>query len=469
MHESADLRPLLDRLALEVDRAYDHVRDLPVAPSIGVSELRAKVTATFGFDAPKPAHAILDDAASLLHDYSLQVTHPRYFGLFNPSVIPSTIVADALVALYNPQTGGWSHSPAANEMERLVLQHLAQALGFAPNEVAAHFTSGGNEANHTAVITALAHAFPVWSEGGMRAVTPPPVIYVSSESHHSFLKVARATGLGTSALRPVPADATLRLRGDAVVQAVQADLAAGLRPLMLVATAGTTSAGAIDAVEELAEVARRFGMWFHVDAAWGGTAALIPRLRPYLRGVEHADSVTWDAHKWLNVPLGAGMFFTRHEASLAKAFGVDTGYIPPTEVGAVDLYKYSMQWSRRFIGLKVLFVLAEHGREGLADLLDGQARMGDALRDRLAARGWSVVNETPLPLVCFTHPDLGRDRTATSAFVARVLERRRVWISEVALPAHGWVLRACITSFRVNEGDLDVLVDELERARTSGG
>jgi glutamate/tyrosine decarboxylase-like PLP-dependent enzyme len=160
------------------------------------------------------------------------------------------------------------------------------------------------------------------------------------------------------------------------------------------------------------------------------------------------------------------MFFTRHESALARAFGVDTGYIPPTEAGAVDLYKYSMQWSRRFIGLKLLFVLAEHGRDGLAALLDGQAQMGERLRRRLRAAGWTVTNDTPLPLVCFAHPDLGRDRTATSAFVAKILARRRVWISEVSLPGQGWVLRACITSFRVNEGDLDVLVEELETVRT---
>ncbi|MFN8570546.1 MAG: aminotransferase class V-fold PLP-dependent enzyme [Gemmatimonadaceae bacterium] len=465
MNDASNLSQLLERLAAEIDRVYDRVRDLPVTPAVTVPELRRRVEQAFDFERERTTIDVFDEAVGLLRDYSLQVTHPRYFGLFNPAVLPSTIIADAIVALYNTQAGGWSHGPAANEMERVVLQHLAAALGFAPGTTSAHFTSGGNEANHTAVIAALAHTFPEWSERGVRAIEGTPVVYVSSESHHSFLKVLRAAGLGTDALRAIPADDRFRLQAAPVAAAIERDLGLGHRPMMVVATAGTTGAGAIDPIEDLAQVARRFGLWFHVDAAWGGAAALIPRLRPLLRGVEQADSVTWDAHKWLNVPLGAGMFFTRHESALARAFGVDTGYIPPTEAGAVDLYKYSMQWSRRFIGLKLLFVLAEHGREGLATLLDGQARMGDRLRAQLQATGWTVTNDTPLPLVCFTHADIGRDRAATSAFVSKVLARGRVWVSEVNLPGQGWVLRACITSFRVNAGDLDVLVSELEVVR----
>lgn len=465
MSDLSNLAPLLERLAAEVDRVYDHIRELPVTPRVSVPDLRAQVARMFDFEQAREATAVFDDAVGLLREYSLQVTHPRYFGLFNPAVLPSTIVADAIVALYNSQAGGWSHAPAANEMERVVLQFLARSMGFAPETVSAHFTSGGNEANHTAVVAALGHHFPEWSEGGVRAIGGTPTVYVSSESHHSFLKVMRSTGLGTAALRSIPSDDRLRLQAGPAAALIEQDIAAGLRPLMLVATAGTTGAGAIDAIDDLAEVAQRFGLWFHVDAAWGGTAALIPRLRPLLQGIARADSVTWDAHKWLNVPLGAGMFFTRHESALARAFGVDTGYIPPTETGAVDLYKHSMQWSRRFIGLKLLFVLAEHGRDGLAALLDGQARMGEQLRERLRAAGWLITNDTPFPLVCFAHPKMGRERATTSAFVAKVLARQRVWISEVSLPGQGWVLRACITSFRVNEGDLEALVQELEEVR----
>lgn len=467
MRDSSGLRPLLDRLANEIDKVYDRVRELPVTPTVTVEELRVRLEAEFDLTEGRSAEDVFEMVAHDLRRYSLQVTHPRYFGLFNPAVLPSTIVADALVALYNTQAGGWSHGPAACEMERLVLRYLATALGFAPDDVTSHFTSGGNEANHTAVIAALSHTFPAWATRGLRAVPAPPTIYLSSESHHSFEKVARATGLGTDALRPVPADGALRLRAAAATAAIERDIAAGLHPLMLVATVGTTGAGAIDPIDELADVARQFRLWFHVDAAWGGSAALIPRLRPLLHGAARADSLTWDAHKWLNVPLGAGMFFTRHASALARAFGVDTGYIPPTEAGAVDLYKNSLQWSRRFIGLKVLFALAEQGRDGMAALLDGQAVVGDRLRKGLTERGWTIENDTPLPVVCFSHETLGRDRRATAEFVRQLLARGRVWISDVWLPEREWVLRACITSFRTDESDLEVLLEELDAVRSS--
>ena len=468
MHDAAALRPLLDRLAAEIDYVYDRVRELPVTPTVGVQALRTKLAAHFDLTQASSAQEVFDGATHFLREYSVHVTHPRYFGLFNPAVLPSTIVADALVALYNTQAGGWSHGPAACEMERLVLRYLAESLGFVPDEISAHFTSGGNEANHTAVVAALAHNFPAWATRGMRALPAQPTIYVSSESHHSFEKVVRSTGLGTDALRHAPVDGALRLRGAQAAAAIERDIAAGLHPLMLVATVGTTGGGAIDAIGELADVARQFRLWFHVDAAWGGGAALIPRLRPLLAGVERADSLTWDAHKWLNVPLGAGMFFTRHASALSRAFGVDAGYIPRTESGAIDPYKTSMQWSRRFIGLKVLFALAEYGKDGMATLLDEQARMGDRLRARLVARGWTIENDSLLPLVCFSHPSLGRDRLATADFVARLVARGRVWISDVWLPKREWVLRACITSFRADESDLEVLIEELEEVRRSG-
>ncbi|MGQ0646451.1 MAG: pyridoxal phosphate-dependent decarboxylase family protein [Gemmatimonadaceae bacterium] len=460
----ASFAAALELLRREVDTTYEQVRELPVTPTVTVEHLRREVAARFALDTGQPLAEVVATASDLLRRYSLHVTHPRYFGLFNPSVHPSGIVADALVALFNPQVGGWTHGPAANEMERLVLQRLTRSLGLNPDVTAAHFTSGGNEANHTAVLAALAHRHADWATGGVRALARLPLIYVSRESHHSFLKVARASGLGLEALRHIDVDAALRMRPDALQHQVVQDRAAGLEPMMLVATAGTTGAGAIDPLDTLADVAVRHGLWYHVDAAWGGAAALVPRLRPHLAGIERADSVTWDAHKWLSVPLGAGIVFTRHPESLARAFGVDTGYVPPTIDGGVDLYKTSMQWSRRFIGLKLLFAFAEHGESGLAAFIDTQARIGDLIRERLTSEGWRVVNQTPFPLVCFTHPSLGTDEGSTKALVQRVLERGRVWISDVTLPGVGWALRACVTSFRTNAEDVDVLVRELQDA-----
>jgi glutamate/tyrosine decarboxylase-like PLP-dependent enzyme len=451
-----------DFVAREVAAFLHDVPSLRVTPQVTPAEIRAHL-AGYDFAAPRALDRVAADVAAVMRAWSLHCTHPRYLGLFNPSVHEAGVWADALAALYNPQVGAWAHNPAANEIERHVLRFLAGSLGLDPDATGAHFTTGGSEANQTAVLAALAARCPDALRRGLAAVPERPAIYVSSESHHSFNKIVRVTGLGDDALRVVPADDALRLDVAALRDAMRTDRAAGWLPLMIVGTAGTTGAGAIDPLPALADACRDEGAWFHVDAAWGGTAALSPALRAHLAGIERADSVTWDAHKWLSVPMGAGMFFTRHPDVLRVPFGVHTGYVPDAIPGVDDQYLGTLQWSRRFIGLKLFMTLAELGAEGVRADVERQAAMGDALRARLADAGWLVVNETPLPVVCFTHPRLRGDAAATRAVLARVLAGGRVWISELALRGET-VLRACVTSYRTAESDLDTLVAELSAA-----
>jgi glutamate/tyrosine decarboxylase-like PLP-dependent enzyme len=280
--------------------------------------------------------------------------------------------------------------------------------------------------------------------------------------------IARATGLGTGALHAAAADSALRLDVADLRRRFAEDREAGCLPVMVVGTAGTTSAGVIDPLPELADFCREQKVWFHVDAAWGGAAALSSRLKPFLSGIEHADSITWDAHKWLSVSMGAGMFFCRHREALDRAFAVDASYVPRPAGGTSDQYMTTMQWSRRFIGLKVFMALAELGRDGLARLIEHQAHMGVELRARLTTAGWEPVNQTPLPLVCFTHEAIRTGTASTQTVIAGLNRRRKVWISDVILPGHGRVLRACITSFRTGPEDLDLLVSELNQALAGG-
>jgi glutamate/tyrosine decarboxylase-like PLP-dependent enzyme len=210
-------------------------------------------------------------------------------------------------------------------------------------------------------------------------------------------------------------------------------------------------------------------MWLHVDAAWGGAAILSPALRHHLAGIERADSITCDAHKWLSVPLTAGMFLTRHREPVLRAFRVEaSSYVPPAVPDTFDPYVTTIQWSRRFIGLKLFMTLAELGREGIAGLIEQQAAMGEILRTRLASRGWRLVNDSPLAIVCFTHADIESGTTTAKDVVDRVLASGRAWISEVHLTEPAVALRACITSHRTTSADIDVLVEELERAIRQG-
>jgi aromatic-L-amino-acid/L-tryptophan decarboxylase len=458
------LDPVLWRLAEEVADFEKVLDELPVAPAVTPAQIRERL-ATYDFESPVPLDRLVGDVAGLLREWSLHVNSPRYFGLFNPTVRRAGVVAETLAALYNPQLAAWPHAPIANEIERHVLAWLMAAFELDPTTGFANFTSGGQEANQTAVTAALTAAFPPIAEGGVRALDGDPVLYVSAEAHHSFVKIAHQSGIGRDAVRHVRVDQRLRMEVGDLVDRIEADRANGRLPFLIVGTAGTTAAGAIDPLEELADVARREGMWLHVDAAWGGAAILSPALRHHLAGIERADSITCDAHKWLSVPLTAGMFFTRHREPVLRAFRVEaSSYVPPAVPDTFDPYVTTIQWSRRFIGLKLFMTLAELGRDGIAGLIEQQAALGQMLRQRLASSGWRLVNDSPLAIVCFTHPAIDSGRTSTSEVVDRVVRRGRAWISEVHLSGPADSLRACITSHRTRPGDLEILVDELERA-----
>jgi glutamate/tyrosine decarboxylase-like PLP-dependent enzyme len=458
---------LLRDVAARARTWIDGARDRPVSGACDAGTVRRAVEARLGLETPQGDAAALDGLAGLLERFRVDVTHPRYFGLFNPSVLPAAAAGAALVAAMNPQTAVWAHNPAAAEIERHVLRFLAARIGWegpAADAVGAHFTSSGQESNLEAVVVALTHAFPEVRERGVRAVAGEPVAYVSEEGHHSIAKSCHVAGLGRAAAREIPADGRLRMDVAALEAALREDRAAGRRPFLVVGTAGTTAAGAIDPLPALADLCGRDGLWFHVDAAWGGSWLLADRFRPHFAGVERADSVTWDAHKALQVPMGAGMFFTRRREALAAAFRTDSGYMPVRRDGRTDPFDESLLWSRRAIGLPFAAALASLGREGYARLLESMAARGDALRERLGAAGFVVLNHTPLPVVCCTHPRI-EDGTRTPGDVARTLHRRgRAWVSPVTLSGGRRAVRACITSYRTDDADLGVLVDELRGA-----
>lgn len=453
-------------IADEVAQFETTIRSLPVVHQPDPLALRAEVESRYRFDRAVPLDRLTDDLIALLRRGLVHVTHPRYYGLYNPSVRPAAVVGDTLAALYNPQLAVWSHAPVAQELERHTLRCFAVALGYDADAMAAHFTSGGAEANLAATLAALATRCPAAATGGVRALDRQPVLYLSSESHHSFVKVARMTGLGTDAVREVPLTAGFVMDPEALDRMMAEDADRGLQPFLVVGTAGTTATGMIDPLPALADVATRHGAWFHVDAAWGGAAVLSPTLRHHLAGIGRADSITWDAHKWLSVPMGAGMVFTRHPEAMARAFSVASGYMPPAaSTVTVDPHLVTPQWSRRATGLKVFCALAELGLGGYARLIDHQAAMGDLLRRRLVAAGWIVVNDTPLPVVNFTHPHVRDGRTTVTALRDAVYARGNAWISALPAACGEPALRACITSYLTTDADIEALVEELESVR----
>ncbi len=365
-----------DELRSVVAKLQYDIANGPIVPVVTPQQIRSHLGARYNFAEPVALDDVVSDVERMLQTWQVQVTHPRYFGLFNPSVTLASIVADTLVAMYNPQLATWRTSPAANEIERHTLGWLTGKFGL-PADAIASFTNGGAESNLSAAVVALTRAFPDYGESGLQKLAASPTIYLTDEAHHSFNKIAHMTGLGRQALRRVATGRDLKMDVEDLAKRVAEDRRNGCAPFMVVGTAGTTAAGAIDPLPELARFCKSEDLWFHVDAAWGGAAIISPRLRSHLDGIEAADSITCDAHKWFSVPMGAGMFFCRHPDAVARAFRAETSYMPGKTAGLVlDPYTSTMQWSRRFIGLKLFLSLAQYGESGYIEMIEHQARMG---------------------------------------------------------------------------------------------
>jgi glutamate/tyrosine decarboxylase-like PLP-dependent enzyme len=448
---------IMDYFWDEFERVQTEIAHGPIVPSVTPGEIRSYLASRYDFSKALSLEEVTADVEQMLQTWQVQVTHPRYFGLFNPSVTLASVIADTLVAMYNSQLANWRTSPAANEIERHTLGWLAEKFGF-PAETLATFTSGGTEANLSAVVVALTRAFPEYGEHGLRQLSAAPAIYLTEEAHNGYNKLAHIAGLGRKALRIVAADRDLKLDVGDLERKVAEDRKNGFAPFMVIGTAGTTAAGVIDPLEEIGSFCKKENLWFHADAAWGGAAIISPELKQNLAGIETADSITCDAHKWFSVPMGAGMFFCRHPERVAEAFRVGITYMPAkTDLSVPDPLMTSVQWSRRFIGLKLFMQLAQLGESGQVGMIEHQARMGHVLREALLASGWQVVNKTLLPLVCFT-----REGLDTTTFLAGLRERQIAWMSEA--PVRGIpVLRACITSFKTTEADIHWVVNEMNQ------
>ena len=448
-------------LARQVQAHLSRRGEADVCPQWTEQELQRRLD-RYDFSEPMDAGAVAADLLDMLGTFAVRNDSPRYFGLFNPPPVAAAIAGDMVTSAVNPQLAVWSHAPAAAEIERRLVRLFGERIW--AEECAGTFTSGGSEANFTALLCALTRRYPQWASEGLAGLPPRLTVYASSESHLAWIKLTRAAGLGGDAVRLVTAADGLRLDAEALRKAIGED--ADRVPLMIAATAGTTAHGAIDDLEGLAEVARETGAYLHVDAAWAGGALLALPAGELMPGVEQADSVTIDPHKWLAVPMGAGMFLSRSWADLSTAFSVSTSYMPSADTVRHDAYINSAQWSRRFIGGKLFTALAALGIEGYGRQIRAQIERGAELRSGLRESGWTILNDTTLPLVNFSMP--GMSKEDVRRIEAAVSATGRAWISNVALKGE-LVLRACVTSFETGPDDVRELIRLLAAARSHIG
>lgn len=443
----------------------DNVGGLAAGARVEPVDLRQALE-RFDFDDPIEPVQALRYALDALERLQSQVGHPRHFGMFDPAPTTMGVIADALAALFNPCLATWDGSPFGVEAEMHLVKAFAGKFGYDDDAADGIITSGGSEANLTALILALVSRYPEYREFGLRTLDGQPVIYFTQGAHPSVPKAVRLAGLGDRAAHEVPVRANGQMDCEALDKIVRADRAAGLMPFMVSLTAGTTGEGIIDPIGAAAEAARRHDLWLHVDAAWGGAAVLLPELQSAFEGIEHADSITFDPHKWMSVPMGCGMLLTRHRSLLHQAFDVTAPFVAVQDGAEPDPFARSIRWSRGFAGLKLLLSLAVTGWRGYEDALRRQVDMGGRLRDKVRADGWSIVNDTPLPVVCFA--DESRKGEAERRFLAAIAGtvnasgEAKIFVVK-ARGRH--VLRACVTNHATTVADVDILVDMLASAR----
>jgi aromatic-L-amino-acid decarboxylase len=453
----AELRALLDGVTALAEREVAAARSGPVFDHPPSAE---EVDRLVGAERALPGEGesvedLLAACAAVLA--AGRRTTPAFFGYVQSPPAPVGMAADLLASAADQNLTSWRSGPAAAAVEHQTLRWLGEFVGF---DAAATgiLVSGGSAANLTALLVALRVA--TGPDADRRAMR----VYASAETHFSVAKAAAALGVG---FRRVAVDRDRRVDPDALEAAIASDRAAGLSPVCVVANAGTTSTGAVDPLDAIAGVAAEAGVWLHVDGAYGAPAAADPASRPLFAGLERADSLCLDAHKWLYAPVDCSALLLHDAAATARAFGAGADdYVrvlasQPAETFA--FWDHGLELTRRFRALKLWAALRFHGARGLAAAIAEDIRLAAHLAGLVAAaEDFELLAGPGLSICCFRHapPHLGEaELDAHNERILHALQRDgRVYLSNATVDG-SFALRACITNFRTTRADVERVLD----------
>ena len=398
---------------------------------------------------------------------SLNTASPGYLAYIPGGGLFHAAVADLIADATNRYVGVWQAAPGLVQLETNVLDWFCGAMGF-PAGSGGLLTTGGSLANLVAMITARRERLPPEFQRG--------VVYTSDQAHHSVVKAAVLAGLLPDRVRSIASDEHLRIRVEALEQAVRADREAGLLPFCLVGSAGTTNTGAVDDLAALAAVAKRHALWFHVDGAYGGFFALTERGKAALRGIEQADSVTLDPHKGLFLPYGTGCLLVRDRATLRRAHAMHADYLPPmqSDEDLVDYCELGPELSRDARGLRVWLPLKMHGAGAFRAALDEKLDLARRAAAALAALPHiEIVAPPELSLFAFrVRPpgvEAGRDLDALNKRLLAAVNAKQHVLLTGAVLSSGFVLRVCVLSFRTHAERIDACIDDVRASLVEVG
>lgn len=433
------------------------------------------------FHAPLPATGT--DAESILREFAeevlpraMQIPSPRYFGLFNPTPLAIGVWADALASAMNQNGAAWRNSPAVNVMEAQVLRWLCALFGYGAKAFGT-LTSGGSEANLIALKCARDRAYERARDEGLRgddAANQPTgklIVYASEQCHYSFVKSVDILGLGRANLRKIETDARFHIRVDVLRAEMRCDIEAGHTPVAVAGAAGATSNGVVDPLDELADIAAEFKTWFHVDAAYGGALAFSEKHKSRLRGIEQADSITVDPHKWMFVPFACGAVLVRDGGTVLRdGFDITPEYLSEERAGLggadveYDFFRYGQLGTRRANALKIWMAMRHLGVAGYAEIIERHIELTHRLARLLSERDdFEIVGEVETAVCCFRFLPLAarawdgerQDRLQRNV-QARIEASGKAWFATTVLKGRR-VLRVNVNSFLTEERHIDEL------------
>jgi aromatic-L-amino-acid/L-tryptophan decarboxylase len=452
-----DLRRGLRRSADLIADYLEGVSARPVTPACKPGDVRRGLPPTPPREG-EPLDVILDDFGWIA-DHSTHWPHPGFLAYFAASGSGPGVIAEALAAGLNVNAMLWRTGPAATELEGLACDWLRGMMGLPPT-----FQGHINDTASVSTLVALAAARSAprelrIRERGMsgRPDLPELVIYASEHAHSSVDRAALTLGLGLSGVRKIAADAALRMNPAALDAAICADRAAGRRPLAVVATAGTTSTAAIDPCAAIAAICRREELWLHVDAAYGGAAAICEEMRPAFAGMEQADSIVMNPHKWLFVPIDSSVLFVREPGRLREAFSLVPEYLKTQDGAEQNLMDLGVALGRRFRALKLWMVIRAFGSEGLARRVRRHCAMAAEFAAWIGGRPELELAAPPsLGVVCFRVRAGDDADERTQRLLAHINADGAVFLSHTRL-AGRLVIRVAINGLRTTDATLDRL------------
>ena len=456
-----------------IDQVADYLGTIPnrpVTPGETPTEIRTLLGQKSLPENGTDAGQLLRDTARMLIDHSLYNGHPRFWGYITSSAAPIGILAELLAAAINPNVGAWLLSPVASEIEHQSIRWIAEMVGF-PSDCGGVLVTGGNMANFIGFLTARYAKSREKSINDLRSLR----LYASEETHTWIHKAVDMYGLGKESVRWIPTDSHRKIDLEIIRNSIQNDLKEGLDPFLVIGTAGSVSTGVVDPLPALSKICKEFDLWFHVDGAYGAFAAALPDASSDLKGLNEADSVALDPHKWLYAPLEAGCALVRDVTILRDTFSYHPPYYKFEEVKgepAISFVDYSPQNSRGFRALKVWLALNHAGRNGYIKMISDDID--------LAVRLYEMIKKTPdleaftqnLSITTFRYaPDTGHKSAEerekylnelNMALLTRLQEGGEAFVSNAVINGT-YLLRVCIVNFRTDLHDIEALPEIILR------